>query len=116
MNYRISVRPHWINGWFLRLFSTPVLLAGSTEYLLSWSSPTDIEIDEGRNARIGVGVRYFGREKILGVSMTELPRTSAAQNGGPMELTFRNGLWNHEPFVLMNQIRRWLRGEGGIIL
>lgn len=99
MKAKIELRTRWVNGWFLRLFSTPTLIAGSVEYPLSWSAPTEVEIDENRDARIGVGVRYIGRRRLLGVHMTELPRESAPQNG-PVVLTFRNGVWNHDPFVL----------------
>lgn len=101
MTLRVEVKPHWINGWFLKVFSTPFLVVGSTEYRLTWSAPTEVEVDEGQDLKIGVGVRYLRRGTLLGVSMTELPRDSAPRNG-PIALTFRNGMWNHEPFVLAN--------------
>ncbi|UVI35129.1 hypothetical protein [Brevibacterium spongiae] len=102
MILRIELRPHWINGWFVRAFSTPFLLVGSTEdreYRLSWLAPTEVEVDERQSLKVGVGVRYFGRGALLGVSMSELPGESTSQTA-PIDLTFRNGAWNHDPFVL----------------
>ena len=97
--FRIKLKPHWINGWFLRLFSSPVLVVGSTEHPLSWSAPTEVEIDDSSCAMIGVGIRYSRRGPLLGAHMAELP-VGSGYSCNPKSLTFRNGLWNHAPFVL----------------
>ena len=102
MNFRVEAKPHWINGWFLRLFSKPTLVVDSKEFPLSWSGPTEVEIDESRDVAVGVGVRYFGKGKPLGLHMTELDADVAAHES-PAVLTFRNGFWNHDPFVLVTR-------------
>lgn len=99
--YRIELKPHWVNGWFLRLFAKPALVVGSREYPLSWTASTEVEVDDASRIMIGVGIRYFRGGRLLGVHGTELPREPAPQNG-PVDLTFRNGLWNHGPFVLVD--------------
>lgn len=98
MKYRIRIKAHWVNGWFLRLLSKPVALVGHEEYALVWSQPTEIEIEQDASVQIGVGVRYFGRGKLLGVSMTDLTAHSTPEFR-PDVITFRNGFWNHEPFM-----------------
>ena len=99
MIYRIELKPHWINGWFLRLFAKPALVVDSREYPLSWTASTKVEIDDASPATIGVGIRYFRDGRLLGVHKTELPRDPGPHHG-PVVLTFRNGIWNHDPFVL----------------
>lgn len=100
MKYRIRIRAHWVNSWFLKLLSKPVAMVGGAEYPLVWSKPTEIEIEQGASVRIGVGVRYFGRGKLLGVSTTDLPAHSTPELRSDT-ITFRNGFWNHEPFKLV---------------
>lgn len=99
MNFRIELKPHWINGWFLRLFAKPALAVGAKEYPLSWTAPTEVEIDGAPGVTIGVGIRYFRGGRLLGVRMTDLP-VGSADSSGPVDLTFRNGMRNHDPFVL----------------
>ncbi|MDN5806431.1 MAG: hypothetical protein L0I80_06245 [Brevibacterium sp.] len=100
MKYRITIKAHWVNSWFLKLLSKPVALVGHEEYPLVWSHPTVIEMEQDASAWIGVGVRYFRRGKLLGVSMTELPAHSTPELSSGV-ITFRNGFWNHEPFKLV---------------
>lgn len=97
---RIRIKAHWVNSWFLKLVSKPVAVVGRAEHPLVWSKPTGIEIEQVTSARIGVGVRYFGRGKLLGLSMTELPAHSTLELRSGV-ITFRNGFWNHEPFKLV---------------
>ena len=99
MVYRIELKPHWINGWFVRLFAKPALIVDSKEYPLSWTDSTEVEIDDASGATIGVGIRYFRGGRLLGVHKTVLPSDSEPHNG-PVVLTFRNGPWDHDPFVL----------------
>ena len=96
---RIRIKAHWVNSWFLKLVSKPVAVVGRAEHPLDWSKPTEIEIEQNTSVRIGVGVRYFGRGKLLGVSMTEVPAYSTLELR-PDVITYRNGFWNHEPFKL----------------
>lgn len=100
MKYRIRIKAHWVNGWFLKLLSKPVAVVGREEWPLVWSQPTEIDIEQDVSVRIGVGVRYFGRGKLLGVCMTELPahRTLEPRSDA---ITFRNGFLNHDPFKLV---------------
>lgn len=100
MKYRIRITAHWVNSWFLKPLSKPVAVVGRAEYPLVWSKPTEIEIDQDASVRIGVGVRYFGRGKLLGVAMTALPAHSTPEIRSGV-ITFRNGFWNHEPFKLV---------------
>lgn len=97
MKCRIRIKAHWVNSWILKLLSKPVVVVGQEEYALVWSKPTEIEVEQDTSARIGVGVRYFGRGKLLGVSMTELPVHGMLELRSDV-ITFRNGFWNHEPF------------------
>lgn len=108
MNCRIRIKAHLVNSWFLKLLSKPVAVVGRAEHPLVWSKPTEIEIEQDIPVRVGVGVRYFGRGKLLGVSMTELPGVSMTELPAYSTLdlrsdviTFRNGFWNHEPFKLV---------------
>ncbi|SDS96593.1 hypothetical protein SAMN04489751_3369 [Brevibacterium sandarakinum] len=98
MNCRIRIKAHLVNSWFLKLLSKPVAIVGRAEYPLVWSQPTEIEIDQDSTVRIGVGVRYLGRGKLLGVSMTDFParNTPEFRSGA---ITFCNGFWNHDPFT-----------------
>lgn len=100
MNCRIRIKAHLVNSWFLKLLSKPVAVVGRAEHPLVWSKPTEIEIEQDIPVRAGVGVRYFGRGKLLGVSMTELPAYSTLDLRSDV-ITFRNGFWNHEPFKLV---------------
>jgi hypothetical protein len=97
---RIELKPHWINGWFLRLFAKPALIVGTREYPLSWVTSTEVEIDDDCGATVGVGIRYLRRGRLLGLRMTELPRGSEPHSES-VGLTFRNGMLNHDPFVLV---------------
>ncbi|WP_193071944.1 hypothetical protein [Brevibacterium sp. FME37] len=100
MKYKIAIKAHWVNSWFLKLLSKPVAVVGHAEHPLTWSKPTEIEIEQDAPVRIGVGVRYFGRGKLLGVSVTELPAHSTPELSSGV-IAFRNGFWNHEPFKLV---------------
>lgn len=100
MKYRIRIKGHWANSWILKLLTKPAAVVGRAEYPLVWSKPTEIEIEQDTSVRIGVGVRYFGRGHLLGVSMTELPAHSTPDLGLGA-ITFCNGFWNHEPFNLV---------------
>lgn len=100
MKYRIRIKAHWVNSWFLKLLSRPVAVVDHAVYPLVWSQPTEIEIGQDTSVRIGAGVRYFGRGKLLGVSMIELPAHSSRELSSGV-ITFRNGFWNHEPFKLV---------------
>ncbi|AOP54212.1 hypothetical protein [Brevibacterium aurantiacum] len=100
MKCRITIKARWVDSWFLKLLSKLAAVVGHTEQPLNWSKPTDIEIEQDAPVRIGVGVRYIGRGKLLGVPVTELPAHSTSElNSGV--ITFRNGIWNHEPFKLV---------------
>lgn len=100
MNCKIRIKARLVNSWFLKLLSKPVAVVGRAEHPLVWSKPTEIEIEQDIPVRVGVGVRYFGRGKLLGVSMTELPAYSTLDLRSDV-ITFRNGFWNHEPFKLV---------------
>lgn len=100
---RVKIETHWINGWFLRLFSKPVVVIGCAEYPMRWSRATEIEVYCDRFIQVGAGVRYFGKSQLLGVCKSELPIGRVAESG-LISLTFRNGPWNHDPFRLVERV------------
>jgi len=91
----VALRPHWLNGWFLVLFTSPRIVVGSTEHRARWGRAVTIPVAAGQ--RVGAGIRYFGRGRLLGVEDVELDDTVPAGS----TLLFRNGPWNHDPFRLV---------------
>lgn len=90
----VALWPHWLNGWFLALFTSPCVVVGSTEHPARWGRAVRVPVAAGQ--RVGVGVRYFGRGRLLGVEDTALDDVPAGST-----LLFRNGPWNHDPFRLV---------------
>lgn len=99
----VRVRPHWINGWFLRLFGRAYLVVNDAELLVRWGHRTTVDLPDGP-VEIGAGVRYLGRGPLLGYEPETLfteatgPTTDAGDGGPPREIELRNGFFNHEPF------------------
>jgi hypothetical protein len=91
--FRVRVRAHWVNAWFLCLFARPRLLVDGEESELSWREALRVEASPGDH-EVGVGVRYFGRGQLRGCARTRV----TAPEGGEVALIARNGLFNHEPF------------------
>ncbi|GAA1407965.1 hypothetical protein AUR04nite_13350 [Glutamicibacter uratoxydans] len=86
---------HWINGWFLRLFSVPVISIDAVEHTGVWGKSSSFEIADP-SSRISVGARYRGSSQVLGRLELQLQLEQVES----MTLRARNGLLNHEPFKL----------------
>lgn len=91
----VAIKTHWLNGWFLRLFSTPYAVAGSSEQRLTWGRTEAVPL--GENGCVGVGVRYFDKGSLLGVEEAQVKH----RRENASTLVFRNGFWNHDPFRLV---------------
>lgn len=88
-------RTHWLNGWFLRMFARPVVRVGGVEHTAAWGHPLRTNVAAGTHD-VGVGARYRGSASPLGVSKL----TIEVAAGDSVELSARNGLFNHQPFTL----------------
>lgn len=62
---RVTVRTHGLNGWFLRLFSTPYAVTGASEHRLAWAQAVSVPLSDEK--RVGVSVRSLGKGGLLGV-------------------------------------------------
>lgn len=93
---RVVVRPHWMNGWFMRLFATPYVVVDGQERAVRFNREAEFSTEKPV-AAVAAGIRYARRGALLGdvEERVEL-------RGGPGEVTrieFRNGVFNHDPFV-----------------
>ena len=97
MNAAITVlpKPHWINGWFLRLFAQPYVLVDDVEHAAQWGRGLKIETSPGRHTVV-VGARYHRTKALLGVAATEVE----AQANQHVGLIAQNGPLNHQAFAL----------------
>lgn len=84
---------HWLNGWFLKLFSVPVLRVGGVDVVGSWGEPTVVEVDAGL-VHVSVGARYRLSGSVLGA----VESTFQVGEGESISLRARNGFFNHTPF------------------
>ncbi|SJM68918.1 hypothetical protein [Gulosibacter sp. 10] len=91
----IVPRTHWLNGWFLRLFTRPVIRVDGAEASAAWGRPTEIEVEAGIRT-VAVGARYRGTSAVLGAQET----TVDADDGQRVRLEARNGFFNHQPFTV----------------
>lgn len=88
-------RTHWVNGWFLRAFSRPIVLVNGTEHAARWGHPLEVAVSAGTH-RVGVGARYRGAAGTLGVEESRID----VANGANLRAEARNGFFNHQPFTL----------------
>jgi len=86
---------HWINGWFLRLFSVPVISIDAVDHVGVWGKSSSFEIADPF-PRISVGARYRGSSLVLGRQELQLHLEQVES----MTLRARNSVLNHEPFKL----------------
>lgn len=99
MNHvRVNVKTHWMNGWFIRMFASPVLCVNGKQIPASFRAPTVVSVEQPV-VRIGAGIRYFSRGPVLGCE-PELCRVDDSSGG--VNLVFKNGVWNHSPFTIVS--------------
>lgn len=89
----VSIRGHWLNGWFLYLLSTPVVVIDGERHPAAWRRPVRIPVDGGKHT-IAVGARYRGTPWLLGVR----ERAYVVPEDGTLSLSAMNGPLNSEPF------------------
>lgn len=99
---RVRIKTNWVNGWFLRLFTKPVVLVDRVEHPGQWLQVSEIEIDDEDSTRVAVGFRYFGRGSVLGTSESVLTRDAEA-GSDQVDVVFKNGPLNHQPFRLVKR-------------
>ena len=99
---RVRIKTNWVNGWFLRLFTKPVVLVDRVEYPGQWSKVTEIETIDESSTRVAVGFRYFGRGSVLGPSESVLTHNTDAGTDS-VDMVFKNGPLNHQPFRLVKR-------------
>ncbi len=61
----VTVRPHPVNGWFLRTIARPVVVIDGAEYHARWSRRRTVPVRPGEHT-LAVGVRYRGTPWLLG--------------------------------------------------
>jgi uncharacterized protein YhfF len=91
----VTPQPHWVNGWFLRLFARPSLRVDGIDRVGRWGHATVIGVEPGIH-RVSVGAQYRGTRTALGSVVTDVP-VSADERA---EMVARNGFLNHQPFVI----------------
>ncbi len=92
----VTVRAHWINGWFLESLARPAVEIDGVEHPAVWGAPCRVEVESGAR-RVAAGARYRGTStRLLG----RAPRLVAVGDGETVRLHARNGLLNSDPFKL----------------
>lgn len=91
----ISIKPHWVNGWFLKLLSRPCVIVGGLESAMSWKSSLILNLEVGEH-QIAVGVRYRFTRPLLG----QVPTVVRVDPGRRLALQARNGALNSDPFMI----------------
>lgn len=86
---------HWLNGWFLKLFSLPVVHVNDVEMVSRWGEPVEVKVDAGV-ASVSVGARYHRSSSVLG----SVESNVEVKTGDSLSLVARNGFFNHSPFML----------------
>jgi hypothetical protein len=87
----VELRPHWLNGWFLRTFARAYLRLDGVERPVEWDRPAVVAVPAGSH-RADVCVRYgrwsasgAGPERAITVAVDERSRW-VARNGAPFVL------------------------------
>lgn len=91
---RVTVKTHWFNGWFLRMFSRPFVWVEGKETPVEFSCPVSVKV-ENHEFKIGAGIRYFSQGKLLGCEPETVCLDTASEVSS---IVLKNGLWNHSPF------------------
>lgn len=94
----VYVKTHWVNGWFIRMFASPVVCVNDRQLPASFSEPTVVSVED-HALRIGAGIRYFSRGPVLGCE-PELFRVDESLN--EVSVVLKNGFWNHSPFRIVS--------------
>ena len=95
VNARVTT--HWMNGWFLRLFSRAYLVVGEEEIAVDWGKWIAVEVPDGP-VQIGAGVRYTSKADLGGFEPQTIQQPSEGSSESTRSLVLRNGFWNHTPF------------------
>lgn len=53
----VTVRPHWVNGWFLRLTSRPVIRVDGERHVTRWGRRKSMDVAAGEH-RVEASFRY----------------------------------------------------------
>lgn len=86
-----------MNGWFIRMFASPVVCVNDKQLQASFSEPTVVSVED-HAARIGAGIRYFSRGPVLGC---EPELCSVDESSDVVNVVLKNGFWNHSPFTIV---------------
>lgn len=105
----VLITTHWVNGWFLRLFSRPYFVMNEQEFSARWGKAMDVSLPDGP-VRLCAGVRYFNRGPLLGCEPEtvdfEKDHRDDTEHGSESlrhpKIVFRNGFWNHSPFRVVS--------------
>lgn len=84
---------HWFNGWFLKLFSVPVVRVEGVDIVGNWGEPIEVETEAGQ-VHVSVGARYRLSGSVLGAAESSF-QVSESES---LSLCARNGFFNHSPF------------------
>ncbi|WP_446664165.1 hypothetical protein [Flexivirga sp. B27] len=63
----VTLRPHWINGWFLRATARPVVQVDDTDHVARWGKPLQLTVHPDHH-RIRAFFRYRGTKSRLGTT------------------------------------------------
>lgn len=91
----IEVRPHWLNGWFLRAFAHPVVDIDDHESVPAWGRAQTFAVESGHH-HVQTSVRYKGmRTARCGQGGVDVD----AAAGAHVHIAARNGWSNQSPFI-----------------
>jgi len=91
----ITIRGHWLNGWFLYLLGKPVVVIDGGEHGARWRAAARVPVEAGKHA-VAVGFRYRGTPWLLGTR----ERSYVVPENGTLRLSAMNGPLNREPFYV----------------
>jgi hypothetical protein len=94
----VSVRPHWINGWFLRLLARPFVVVDGRERQSSWGEAELVTVPAGEHD-VAVFLRYKGTRNQLGMGQLRVQ----VRPGDVVRVSARNGWLNSTPFRLQQR-------------
>src|SRR5690242_19442254 len=87
---RLVARPHWVNGWVLRLAARPYVKVDGQEHSMRWGRGLVLPISAGDHL-VETFIRYRGSRVNLGLGRLVV----AAAPGDDIHLHARNGWANH---------------------
>ncbi|RAX49410.1 hypothetical protein DQ353_10265 [Arthrobacter sp. AQ5-05] len=89
----LTVHPHWLGAWFLRMAARPVVVVNDIEHAACRGSPCKVALPAGRHS-VAAGIRYRGTEALLGAC----PARITMADDEDQKILATNGMLNHKPF------------------